>query len=61
MTLTLENLQKSYGSLPVLDHCSFSFSSGGIYCLMGPSGSGKNHPVPNPHGPGAGGRWIHPL
>lgn len=41
MTLTLENLQKSYGSLPVLDHCSFSFSSGGIYCLMGPSGSGK--------------------
>ncbi len=41
MTLTLENLQKSYGSLPVLDHCSFSFSSDGIYCLMGPSGSGK--------------------
>lgn len=41
MTLTLENLQKSYGSLPVLDHCSFSFSSGRIYCLMGPSGSGK--------------------
>lgn len=41
MTLTLENLQKSYGSLSVLDHCSFSFSSGGIYCLMGPSGSGK--------------------
>ena len=41
MTLTLENLQKSYGSLSVLDHCSFSFSSGRIYCLMGPSGSGK--------------------
>ena len=41
MTLTLENLQKSYGPLTVLNRCSFSFADGRIYCLMAPSGSGK--------------------
>ena len=41
MTVTLENLQKSYGSLPVLSGCSFTFQSGRTYCLMGPSGAGK--------------------
>lgn len=41
MTLTLENLQKSYGPLTVLKRCSFSFADGRIYCLMAPSGSGK--------------------
>ena len=41
MTLTLENLQKSYGPLTVLNRCAFSFADGRIYCLMAPSGSGK--------------------
>ena len=41
MTLTLENLQKSYGPLTVLNRCSFSFADGRIYSRMAPSGSGK--------------------
>ena len=61
MTLTLENLQKSYGPLTVLNRCSFSFADGRIYCLMAPSGSGKDHSVPDSHGPGTGGRGRRPL
>ena len=39
--VTLHNVFKSYGSLPVLENLSLTFPSGSICCLMSPSGTGK--------------------
>lgn len=41
MRLELQNLSKSYGELQVLSRVSMTLESGRIYCLMGPSGTGK--------------------
>lgn len=41
MELALENISKSYGSLPVLSGISLKLSSPDICCLMAPSGMGK--------------------
>ena len=41
MPIRIENLQKSFGSLPVLRDFSHDFLEGKIYCLFGPSGCGK--------------------
>ena len=39
--LILENLCKSYGSKPVLQHLSLTLEPGEIYGLLGPNGAGK--------------------
>ncbi|MGN0341770.1 MAG: ABC transporter ATP-binding protein [Roseburia sp.] len=39
--LSLENICYSYGKTPVLDHISFDFEKGKMYCIMGKSGAGK--------------------
>ena len=39
--VTLHNVFKSYGSLPVLENLSLPFPSGSLCCLMSPSGTGK--------------------
>ena len=41
MPIEIENLQKSFGNLPVLQNFSYTFRDGKIYCLFGPSGCGK--------------------
>lgn len=41
MELTLDNISKSYGSLPVLSKISLKLASPDICCLMAPSGMGK--------------------
>lgn len=42
MDLSLRNIAKHYGDLPVLDDISLELSSGEIVCLVGPSGCGKS-------------------
>ena len=42
VSVAIEDLSKSFGSLEVLKHISFSVSPGEIFVLMGPSGSGKS-------------------
>lgn len=42
VSVTVENLCKSFGRLEVLKNISFSVSPGEIFVLMGPSGSGKS-------------------
>jgi ABC-type Fe3+/spermidine/putrescine transport system ATPase subunit len=39
--LQVNNVNKRYGSVPVLRDISFSLDRGEILCLLGPSGSGK--------------------
>ena len=41
MEIIIQNLTKSYGSLPVLSHLDLHFTSARPCCLMSPSGSGK--------------------
>ena len=41
MELILDNIYKSYGSLPVLSGVSMKIASPDICCLMAPSGTGK--------------------
>ncbi len=41
MTLTVENLSKSYGGRPVVNHISFDIQPGEIVGLLGPNGAGK--------------------
>lgn len=41
MELILDNITKSYGSLPVLSGVSLKITSPDIFCLMAPSGMGK--------------------
>lgn len=41
MTLTVENLSKSYGGRPVVNHISFDINPGEIVGLLGPNGAGK--------------------
>ena len=42
LRLIVTNICKSYNGKPVLNDCSVSFESGGIYALMRPNGSGKS-------------------
>lgn len=39
--ITIENLQKSYGKLPVLQDVSVRFEAGQVISIIGPNGSGK--------------------
>ena len=41
MEISLKDVSKSYGGLPVLRHVDLHFQGPGSYCLMGPSGVGK--------------------
>ena len=41
LRLTIEHLNKSYGTLPVLRDLNLSLTTPDRYCLMSPSGSGK--------------------
>jgi phospholipid/cholesterol/gamma-HCH transport system ATP-binding protein len=42
VSVSVDDLSKSFGSLEVLKHVSFNVSAGEIFVLMGPSGSGKS-------------------
>lgn len=42
VSVSIEDLSKSFGRLEVLKHVTFSVSPGEIFVLMGPSGSGKS-------------------
>jgi len=42
LELVVSNISKSYSSDAILNNCSFTFNSSGIYALMGPNGSGKS-------------------
>jgi tungstate transport system ATP-binding protein len=42
LELVASNISKSYSSDSILKNCSFTFSSSGIYALMGPNGCGKS-------------------
>ncbi|MGN0572263.1 MAG: ABC transporter ATP-binding protein [Candidatus Fimenecus sp.] len=39
--LSLQDICFSYGTTPVLNHISFDFEKGKIYCIVGKSGAGK--------------------
>lgn len=41
MSITVQNVSKSFGSFRVLDHVSIDVPSGCLVALLGPSGSGK--------------------
>lgn len=41
MEIKVEHVYKAFDDKPVLTDVSLEFKSGGIYCLMGPSGQGK--------------------
>jgi lipopolysaccharide export system ATP-binding protein len=41
MTLTVQNLKKSYGGRPVVNDISFNINRGEIVGLLGPNGAGK--------------------
>ncbi len=41
MTITLKNVSKSYGGLPVLENLSLTLEPGTPLCVTGPSGCGK--------------------
>ena len=41
MSISFCGVSKSFGTLSVLRDVDFSMEEGGIYCLMGPSGTGK--------------------
>ena len=41
MTLTLTEVSKSFGGVPVLEHISFTLEPGKSLCVTGPSGCGK--------------------
>lgn len=41
MSVTIKNIQKSFGSKKVLNGVDYTLEDDGIYCLMGPSGMGK--------------------
>src|SRR5712691_5883372 len=41
-TIEVENLQKRYGDIVVLEHVSFSVGEGEVFCLLGPNGAGKS-------------------
>ncbi|MBM6919464.1 ATP-binding cassette domain-containing protein [Intestinimonas butyriciproducens] len=41
MSITLRNIQKSFGAKKVLTGVDYTLEDGKIYCLMGPSGMGK--------------------
>jgi ABC-type polar amino acid transport system ATPase subunit len=40
--ITLVNIEKSYGNLPVIRGVSLDIKKGEVVCLVGPSGSGKS-------------------
>lgn len=40
--ITLRNIRKSYGTLPVVRGVSLEIEKGEVVCLVGPSGSGKS-------------------
>jgi NitT/TauT family transport system ATP-binding protein len=42
MIVNVTDVSKSFNSLPVLDHISFSVPRGGITAIVGPSGCGKS-------------------
>jgi tungstate transport system ATP-binding protein len=42
LRLTASNISKRYDMNPVLQGCSFSFETEGVYILMGPNGGGKS-------------------
>jgi phospholipid/cholesterol/gamma-HCH transport system ATP-binding protein len=42
VSVTIEDLSKSFGKVEVLKHVSFRVEPGEIFVLMGPSGSGKS-------------------
>lgn len=42
LRLVVENICRGYNGNQVLNGCSYSFASGGIYALMGQNGSGKS-------------------
>lgn len=41
LELHIENLSKSFGTLPVLSGLTMTLTQDNVYCLMSPSGSGK--------------------
>ncbi|MCM1055466.1 MAG: ATP-binding cassette domain-containing protein [Bacteroides sp.] len=41
MSLTVENVSKTYGSFKAVDDLSFSFDSSGVFALLGTNGAGK--------------------
>ncbi|MDE5819244.1 MAG: ATP-binding cassette domain-containing protein [Lachnospiraceae bacterium] len=41
MVIEVKEVEKSYGSVPVLRHCSFCIEEGEIYGLLGVNGAGK--------------------
>ena len=41
MTLTLSNINKSFGNKTIFENFTYEFSSVGIYALTGNSGAGK--------------------
>ncbi len=42
MKLVIEHIRKAYDGRTVLADCTYSFSGGGVYVLMGPNGCGKS-------------------
>lgn len=41
MSVTLKGIRKSFGEKAVLRGIDLTLDDGGVYCLMGPSGTGK--------------------
>lgn len=39
--LTIENIEKTYGSIKALQNVSFNINSGSVFGILGPNGSGK--------------------
>lgn len=39
--IKISDVTKKYGDRVILEHCSYTFPSVGVVCLMGPSGGGK--------------------
>ena len=59
LRIDIRGLEKSFGEERVLKGLDLSLSSGNFYCLMAPSGTGKNHSSAAPDGLGGSGPRDH--
>jgi len=41
--VALFGVRKSFGSIPVIEDLTLEIADGELVCLLGPSGSGKQH------------------
>ena len=61
MSIEIANIKKSFGRTQVLNDISLDIPSGQMVALLGPSGSGKNHPAANYRRSGASDQRSYPL